>query len=122
MEVPLVLIADDIILNFEILKYHLHDRNIVFLWASNGVEAIKRVESNPGINLIFMDYMMPVMDGIEATMNIKKINPDIPVILHSAFDDHEITNKFRIAGCSDILPKPVDKVKLNAIVDHYLRK
>ena len=117
-----ILITDDIILNFEILKHYLKGLDKHFLWASNGVEALELVKSNPDIELIFMDYMMPVMDGIEATRNIRNINPDVPVILHSAFDDDEVIEKFRNAGCSDVLPKPIDKEKLKGIIDEFLVK
>jgi CheY-like chemotaxis protein len=55
-----------------------------------------------------MDIKMPEMDGIEATQQIKKIKPGIPVIAQTAFALSEDEKKFRAQGFDDYITKPID--------------
>ncbi|HLP71424.1 MAG TPA: response regulator, partial [Bacteroidales bacterium] len=60
------------------------------------------------ICLVLMDIKLPIMDGIDATREIKKIKPALPVIMQSAYAGREeIENSF-IAGSDDYLTKPID--------------
>ena len=63
---------------------------------------------------------MPVMNGYEATTEIKKINPEIPIIAQTAFamsDEKESCFKY---GCDDYISKPVNLNKLSQIFSKYL--
>lgn len=103
-----ILIVEDDEMSFILLREFLADVEAMIFRATNGIEAIKVIRANPGINLVLMDLKLPVMDGIEATAEIKKINPDIPIIVQSAYSNpEEITRSFS-AGCADYLIKPID--------------
>jgi CheY-like chemotaxis protein len=115
-----ILIVEDHKLNYELLKIYMSGCDYSLIWATNGMEAVKIIESKKDINLIIMDYMMPVMNGVEATIKIKKINPDIPVLFFSVYNDYDVIDQFMFAGCSEIIPKPVDRRNLNKIVHQYL--
>jgi signal transduction histidine kinase len=80
-----LLVAEDMRSNFIYLQELLRPTNINILWATNGKQAIDMVKENPDIDLILMDILMPEMDGYEATVEIKKINNNIPVIAQTAY-------------------------------------
>lgn len=103
-----ILIVEDDEMSFILLKELLADVEATIYRATTGVEAVEIIKENPGISLVLMDLKLPVMDGIEATTEIKKIDPDIPVIVQSAYSSpEEITRSFN-AGCADYLVKPID--------------
>lgn len=101
-----ILIAEDELNNFEYLKILLSKKVKQILWAKNGYEAISKLDIfNP--NLVLMDLKMPVMDGIEATIKLKRTNPGLPVIALTAYTQPEEEKKALEAGCSAFISKPV---------------
>jgi len=76
------------------------------LKALNAVEA--SIDEKMPYNLIFMDIMMPVMDGIEATRKIHQLDKNIMVIAVSAVDDVEKQKEILDAGAEDYVPKPIN--------------
>ena len=67
-----------------------------------------------------MDIKLPEMDGIEATKEIKKILPEIPIIAQTAFAMKGDEEKFLEAGCDDYISKPLKADKLINKLNHYL--
>ncbi len=59
-------------------------------------------------DLVLMDVRMPVMDGIDATLELKKINKEIPVIAQTAYAMPEDRKKCLGAGCDDYISKPIN--------------
>ena len=100
-----ILIAEDndsnfILMTYIVKKFYQFDR------AQNGQEAVDMVEKG-NYDLILMDIKMPVMDGMEATKQIKEKHPDLPIIAltANAFDsDRQLAFE---AGCDEFLPKPI---------------
>jgi hypothetical protein len=90
------------------------------LWAKNGVEAVKQVETNGSIDLILMDINMPKMDGIEATRIIKHLKPDLPVIIQTAFVLSGEEKKSHEAGCDEFITKPIRLKHLLDSIDRYI--
>ncbi|WP_299887652.1 transporter substrate-binding domain-containing protein [uncultured Lacinutrix sp.] len=105
-----ILIAEDMKLNYLVLqkmldKIILDDKTII--WAKNGQEAIDYInESN--FDIIFMDIKMPVLDGYEATKQIKAISPDIYIVAQTAYADEEDYNKAIASGFDGYLTKPIN--------------
>ena len=100
-----ILIAEDNDSNYMLMTYILK-KHYEFVRAHNGQEAVDMVDTEKP-DLVFMDLQMPVMDGLEATRQIKEKNPSIPIIAltANAFDtDKEDAMQ---AGCNDFLSKPV---------------
>jgi signal transduction histidine kinase/DNA-binding response OmpR family regulator len=111
-----ILIAEDDDLSYFLLKETLDIVKISTIRAENGKEAIRIVNENPDINLILMDIRMPVMNGLDATREIKRIRKDLPVIAQSAFVNQSDIRTAYNAGCDDFIPKPVEiKELLNKI-------
>ena len=89
--------------------------------ASNGVEAIRAIETVP-YELVLMDVNMPVMGGVEATQEIRKmpgIKGRIPIIALTANAMKGDRERFLAAGMSDYLSKPLDRDKLIAAVNTW---
>lgn len=75
------LIVEDDPISFELYKTRLENYNLNIIHAENGKIAVEKTVKNPDIDLILMDIRMPVMDGYEATKEIRKFNKKIPVLL-----------------------------------------
>lgn len=86
--------------------------------AINGLEALVAAE-NEHFSLIFMDIMMPYMDGIEATKRIHAINPKTMIIAISAVDDGERQEQILMNGAEDYIAKPINADILTARLGNY---
>jgi two-component system, cell cycle response regulator DivK len=109
-----ILVAEDEESNYRYIEKLLKKAGFDLLRANNGLEAVEYVEVDGKINLILMDIKMPVMNGVEATREIKKMKPQIPIIATTAFaipGDREV---FLKAGCDDYIPKPI---RANELID-----
>ncbi|MDD2563860.1 MAG: response regulator, partial [Salinivirgaceae bacterium] len=83
-------------------------------------EAINLVKEYSDIDLVLMDINMPVIDGFEATKQIKMINRKLPVIAQTAMRIDEIQSKCKSAGCDGVILKPVRLQEfLEAIRKHF---
>jgi len=115
-----ILIAEDDWTSFQYLKRILIKKDINVIHVENGEEAITSVKNNPDINLILMDIRMPVMDGIEATKQIKLLRPDLPIIAQTAYAFEDEKTKILAIGCDEYLAKPIDNAKLTLLINKYL--
>ena len=115
-----VLVAEDEKYNYMLLNKMLKDLNFIVLWAHNGVEALGICKSQQNIDLVFMDLKMPVMDGFEATIAIRELFPDMPIIAQTAYTNEKERLKIFECGCNDIITKPIDVNDFNTIINKYL--
>lgn len=115
-----VLIAEDDVSSYCLLKKILEKHNISTLYACDGSKAVEMVESNPDINLILMDVQMPVMDGVEATKIIKRKHRHIPIIAQTAFVQTEDREKILEAGCDDFVAKPINITNLIDVISRNI--
>jgi len=110
-----ILIVDDVLPNRKLLNALLSRQGYQVVEAENGQVAFDIVKSQ-AIDLIFMDIMMPVMDGYEATRVIKEYLGErfIPIIMVTALDEHQGMARCIQEGADDYLTKPIDAVLLNS--------
>jgi len=73
----------------------------------NGLDAVNQVREGTMFNLVFMDVNMPIMDGIEATKEIKQIDRNIQVVGLTGFTDTTIREQCIEAGMSKCFGKPL---------------
>ena len=116
-----ILIAEDDEVNCYLLQKNLKGENITLLYAGNGLEAVALVKNHPEINLVLMDLKMLVMNGYEATRQIKQLRPELPVIAQTAFTSNENKEKAAEAGCDRFITKPIKKNELLLIIHELLR-
>ncbi|MEW8037163.1 MAG: fused response regulator/phosphatase [Candidatus Thiodiazotropha sp.] len=111
------LIVEDEVTNRMILKALLKKRGYNVIEAENGVEAIQQFREHAP-DLIFMDVMMPVMDGYEAAGEIKQLAGDqfVPIIFLTAMSDEEALARCVEVGGDDFLSKPYSFTVLSAKV------
>jgi len=105
---PVILIAEDDDLNYLYLETIVKD-NMQIIHALNGVEAIELCRNHPEIDIVVMDIKMPVMNGIDATIEIKKFRKNLPIIALTAYAQIGDKKRCMDAGCDDYISKPIKK-------------
>lgn len=117
-----ILVTEDEEINFLFIKEILSriSINCKILEARNGKEAVDIFKSKP-VDLILMDLKMPIMDGYEATKIIKSINPNIPIIIQTAYTLEEERERSKDAGCDGFITKPIKIKEFEAVFDRFLK-
>ncbi|BBP42318.1 PAS domain-containing hybrid sensor histidine kinase/response regulator [Thiosulfativibrio zosterae] len=113
-----VLLVEDNEINQLVAQHHLKNLGLIADLAENGAEAVQMVTDNT-YDLVLMDLQMPVMDGIEATRQIRRFNQDLPIIALSAavmVQDKELTTQ---VGMNGHLAKPIDLNELIEVLKRY---
>jgi len=117
---PLILIAEDDEVSFSLMKAILSKEKCRFIWVENGKLAIEKCQENINIDLILMDLKMPVMDGLEATRQIRSFNKDIIIIAQTAYAIEGDKEKAIEAGCNDYISKPISSELLLKKIRKYI--
>jgi two-component system sensor histidine kinase/response regulator len=107
-----ILIAEDDAINYFLLERNLKHDNLILLHAKNGQEAVNMCKENDSIQLVFMDLKMPVLDGIEATKEIKTFRKNLPIIALTSYPENKLKQQAIQAGCMDFISKPINKEML----------
>lgn len=110
-----VLVAEDGPDNQRLISFLLERAGARVTLVGNGAEALQRLKQEPGVHdVVLMDMQMPVLDGYDATLQIRALGLSIPVIAltaHAMVGDREECLQ---AGCDSYLTKPIDREKLVA--------
>jgi CheY-like chemotaxis protein len=116
-----VLVVDDMPSNLDIVKLLLKPYGLTVDTATSGFEAIDLIKGGNIYDIIFMDHMMPEMDGIEAAKNIRGLGYAHPVIALTANTEEGQADVFLADGFDDFVSKPVDMRTLDAVLNKYIR-
>jgi len=111
-----ILIAEDVDSNYMLMEDLLKD-NYNITRSLNGLDAVAKAK-NENPDIILMNIVMPIIDGLDATRMIRDFNKSIPII---AITDIALESDRRdafSAGCDDFLTKPIDENKLYEILNH----
>ncbi|MDR0869095.1 MAG: response regulator [Planctomycetota bacterium] len=118
-----VLVVDDIATNLKVAKGLLADYRMQIDTCLSGADAVALARKNE-YDLIFMDHMMPEMDGVEATKLIRENESGrarrLPVIALTANAVSGMREMFLASGFNDFLSKPIDTTKLSDILEQWL--
>ena len=120
-----VLIVDDICTDLIMANNLLSPYNMRVRLCKNGFNAIDEIQSKE-YDLVFMDYQMPGMDGVETTRRIRDmVNADnyyikLPIVALTSYDASGAREMFLESGFDDFLAKPIDKTKLNTILKKWI--
>ncbi len=118
-----ILIVEDNPVSVKVLDLNLRKQGYDTVMAKSGIEALEKMESDPDIELIISDIMMPEMNGIQLLGKIKT-NPnwqDIPVIMCTAMADMDVVKKAVEMGCKHYVVKPLNIGQMLAKVKEVLR-
>ena len=123
-----ILMAEDNDLNAEIAQVQLEEAGASVTVVGDGKQALEKFgQSECGYyDIVLMDIMMPVMDGLEAVKAIRKSEKadakEIPVIAMTAQSSRESEKDCRNAGMNDYISKPLDSGKLVRVLQKYRKK
>lgn len=119
-----ILIVDDVDINQELARMIVASKGFRTDIASNGLEALEAVKSKK-YDLVLMDIHMPVMDGMEATRQIRLLEDkelaDVPVVALTA-NVGVTMEEYRLAGFNEVLTKPVNEKLLTEVLRRYTSK
>ena len=114
-----ILIVEDDEISFILIKLILKEGSREILHAKSGPEAIELCRNNPDIDLILMDIKIPVLNGYEATRQIREFNSDVIIIAQTAYGLTDDREKAMAAGCNEHLSKPLTKKKIFSMIQHF---
>ncbi|WP_366183588.1 PAS domain S-box protein [Flavobacterium ovatum] len=117
-----ILVAEDDKISRMLISKIVKGNSKVLLEASNGIEAVAICRNNPDIDLILMDIQMPELNGYVATQQIRQFNKDVIIIAQSAFGLADDREKSIVAGCTDYISKPINKIELLTLIQKYFNK
>jgi signal transduction histidine kinase/CheY-like chemotaxis protein len=112
---------DDNISRMLILKV-IEEFGNKILTAQTGVEAVEICRNNPDLDLILMDIQMPLMNGYEATKEIRKFNKEVIILAQTAFALEGDRAKTIAVGCNGYISKPIKKEELSNLLQYYFCK
>lgn len=93
---------------------------VKMLYADNGFEAINQVNQNADIDLILMDIRLPMLDGIEATRQIRETGFKGPILAQTANALPDDKKLCLAAGCDEFIVKPISRVEFLKVMNNYL--
>jgi signal transduction histidine kinase/HPt (histidine-containing phosphotransfer) domain-containing protein/FixJ family two-component response regulator len=120
-----ILVVDDVTMNLEVVKGLVRPYGLIMDGVTSGPDAIDLIRTGtPHYDLIFMDHMMPGMDGIETSAHIRALDTTyakkIPIIALTANAMTGDMNMFFANGIDDFLSKPIEIRKLNHILGKWI--
>ena len=116
-----ILVAEDDEINYMYINEILPASSFTLLHAYDGKEAVEMYKDIEGICLILMDIKMPVMNGYEALIEIRKHNTKIPIIAQTAYALSEDGTRIKSAGFDGYISKPIKKDELLELIEKTLR-
>jgi len=111
-----ILIVDDNADICSIMSLILKFQGYTVTTASNGLEATEKVREHP-FDAIFMDIMMPIMDGVKSCKIIKKMRPEAVVVMMTAYAVEDLVQEALREGACDVFYKPVDIDKMVDLIE-----
>ena len=120
-----ILVVDDNTVNLFIVEEMMEPLQCQVDTAESGEEAIELVK-NKKYDMIFMDYMMPEMDGIEATTIIRSLDDGedyykkVPIVALTGDGSDDTKEKFRLAGVNDFMEKPLEMKRIKEVLSLWI--
>lgn len=114
-----ILIAEDDEISEMVISLQAESYAREILHAKNGLEALKRLSTHNDIDLVLMDINMPIMDGYEATREIRKTNKDLIIFAQTANAMSGEKEKAMAAGCNDYITKPITEASFQRLMSKW---
>ena len=112
---------DDNDMNLLLIQTYLQTIDATFVNFTDSIKALEYIQNNP-CDMMIVDYKMPKMDGIELTERVKKIDPEIPVIMVTASTTEDAIQINALqAGVNDFIIKPINKAILLNRVQNFIK-
>jgi CheY-like chemotaxis protein len=114
-----ILIAEDDESSEMLIRMILKAFSNDIICVRTGLDAVDACRTIHDIDLVMMDIKMPVMDGFEATRQIRKFNNDVVIIVQTAFESADTKERAFEVGCNDFIPKPLDAALLKSVIQRH---
>lgn len=114
-----VLVVDDNIINLKVATGLLEKYKLQIDTAPDGFKALDKVANNE-YDIVFMDHMMPEMDGVETTRKIRQMGNDVTIIALTANALKDVRDMFLENGFQDFVPKPINTEQLFEALDKWI--
>ena len=116
-----VLIVDDAETNVYIAEGLMLSYDLQIDTANSGFKAIEKISRKNTYDIIFMDHMMPVMDGVETTLKLRSLGYDGIIVALTANVQAGNAEMFKENGFDDFISKPIDLKRLDTVLNKYIR-
>lgn len=117
---PHILVIDDDPVIGQLFTSSLEDSYSEVTTTVSSLEALDLI-SNRHFDLIFLDLMMPELDGSEVLRHVKKTNNDIPVVIITGYPDSDLMNKAMEYGHFAVIKKPFDSRQIHEVIQSYIK-
>jgi signal transduction histidine kinase/CheY-like chemotaxis protein len=117
-----ILVVEDDTNSLFLIQEILRPLNVNIHHIADGREAVEYIRENPDTHMVLMDMKLPNMNGDEATIAIRKFNPEILIIAQTAYAMLGDKQKALDAGCNDYITKPLESKKLIEMIQRLLFK
>ena len=117
-----MLLVEDEPTNQRVARLHLERAGCDVVLCGDGSEALAALDTHH-VDLVLMDVQMPVMDGLEATRRIREREAGrrrIPIVALTANSKRQQVEACLASGMDDVMPKPIDAGRLEAVLDRYV--
>ncbi|MCB0534677.1 MAG: response regulator [Saprospiraceae bacterium] len=105
-----------------LFRNQINDEIYDFVFALNGIEALKVLENNLAIDMVLCDINMPLMDGLTFLGKVRELRPNLKVVMVSAYGDMANIRKAMNFGAYDFVPKPIERIDLEATIKKTLNE
>jgi len=117
-----VLVAEDHFVNQQLFQTILEKQGFITIVASDGLEAVEAIKSDPEIGLIFMDVQMPNLNGYDATTRLRDLGFDVPIIAVTANALSGDRDRCMRVGMNEYMSKPFKKSDIEAAIERVRAK
>jgi signal transduction histidine kinase/CheY-like chemotaxis protein/GAF domain-containing protein len=116
-----VLVVDDVETNLYVARGLLAPYGVAVDAVESGFAAIEKIREGRTYDIVFMDHMMPAMDGMEATAILRGLGYDLPIVALTADAVVGQAEMFRESGFDDFIAKPIDMRQMNVVLNKFVR-
>ncbi|MCL2580013.1 MAG: response regulator [Oscillospiraceae bacterium] len=117
-----VLVVDDVLTNLYVMEAMLEAYELNIELCEGGQEAIDKISEGNEYDIVFMDHMMPGMDGIEAAKILRGMGYERPIIAFTANTLKGQAELFMSSGFNGFISKPIDATRLDACIHKFIRQ
>ena len=119
----IILVVEDDDANYLYFKSLLKKTGAKVVWKKNWHDALNFInDPDQQIDLILLDVLIPFVNGIEVTRELRKTRKSLPVLVVTAYTSKEIRQSCFLSGCNEFLVKPVLPEKLISTIARYLHE
>ncbi len=118
----IVIVEDDVpsIRYYETLLQSSGAEVIKFRTGKDFIDFVEKKDTK--IDLVIMDFLIPLVNGIDCTRIFRKERKDVPVLMITAYSSEQSKSDAYIAGCNEYILKPVYPEKVYALLEKYLKQ